>query len=133
MKKTTSLVLCVNFFKDRYILRQPLLVFWVFNNYFNLIDCCWIFKQVYNIVLPLTPKVPFINIIMIGVTGSGKSSVLGTFATALTNSDCDYIRDIYRTCPLKSREKSATKKVMYCKFKHYCVFKLQIRNLKFIC
>uniref|UniRef100_A0A8W8P034 Septin-type G domain-containing protein n=1 Tax=Magallana gigas TaxID=29159 RepID=A0A8W8P034_MAGGI len=61
--------------------------------------------------LPLTPKIPFINIIMIGVTGSGKSSFLRTFATALTNSD--YIKDIYRACPIKNREKSATKKIHY--------------------
>lgn len=57
----------------------------------------------------LTPKVPFINIIMIGVTGSGKSSLLRTFATALTNSD--YIKDIYRVGPKEGREKSVTKKI----------------------
>lgn len=59
--------------------------------------------------LPLTPKIPFINIIMIGVTGSGKSSFRRTFETALTSSD--YIKDIYRACPIKNREKSATKKI----------------------
>lgn len=51
---------------------------------------------------------------MIGVTGSGKSSLLRTFATALTNSD--YIKDIYRVGPKDGREKSVTKKVRYNKF-----------------
>lgn len=50
---------------------------------------------------------------MIGVTGSGKSSLLRTFATALTNSD--YIKDIYRVGPKEGREKSVTKKVRYNK------------------
>lgn len=53
------------------------------------------------------------NIIMIGATGSGKSSFLRTFATALTNGD--YIKDIYRVCPNTSREDSATKQVWYNK------------------
>lgn len=57
----------------------------------------------------LSPKVPSINIIMIGATGSGKSSFLRTFATALSNSD--YIKDIYRVCPREVREDSATKQV----------------------
>ncbi|XP_052693725.1 uncharacterized protein LOC128171988 [Crassostrea angulata] len=48
---------------------------------------------------------------MIGVTGSGKSSFLRTFVTALTNSD--YIKDIYSACPIKNREKSATKKIHF--------------------
>lgn len=47
--KTLYLCFMLTFFNDKYILRRPLLVFWVFNNHFNFIDCCWIFKQVYNI------------------------------------------------------------------------------------
>lgn len=59
--------------------------------------------------LRLTSKVPFINIIMIGITGTGKSSLLRTFTTALTNSD--YIKDIYRVAHKQGREDSVTKKI----------------------
>lgn len=72
----------------------------------------------------LTPKVPFMNIIMIGVTGSGKSSFLRTFTTALRHRDT--LKDIYRTCPLKGREDSATKTVRYKKKPHY--YKSQFLN-----
>lgn len=71
--------------------------------------------------LRLTPKVPFMNIIMIGETGSGKSSFLGTFTTALRCDDC--MSDIYRKCPKSGREESTTKKVRYNK-PHF--FKLQL-------
>lgn len=56
--------------------------------------------------VPLTPEVPFINIIMIGETGAGKSSFLRTFTTALTNNTD--IKDIYRVAPQKG---SVTKQI----------------------
>lgn len=59
--------------------------------------------------LRLTPKVPFMNIIMIGETGSGKSCFLKTFTTALKGD----ITSIYRTCPSEGREESATKKIHF--------------------
>lgn len=58
---------------------------------------------------------------MIGITGTGKSSLLRTFTTALTNSD--YIKDIYRVAHKQGREDSVTKKVRYNE--HDC-FKLQL-------
>lgn len=59
--------------------------------------------------VPLTPEVPFINIIMIGETGSGKSSFLRTFTTALmSNTD---IKDNYRVGPKEGREPSVTKRI----------------------
>lgn len=70
-------------------------------------------KKYYNYFKTLkneiTPKVPFINIIMIGETGAGKSSLLNTFATAISNSD--HIKDTYRVSPNNGREESVTKKV----------------------
>lgn len=57
----------------------------------------------------LTPKVPFINIIMVGGTGTGKSTFLETFTTALSNRKTK--SDIYRACPSQGREYSATKKI----------------------
>lgn len=66
-------------------------------------------KKFNTLPLRLSPKVPFINIIMIGRCGSGKSSFLRTFATALSNSD--YIKDIYRVCPKGGREETATKQI----------------------
>lgn len=48
---------------------------------------------------------------MIGETGSGKSSFLRTFTTALmSNTD---IKDNYRVGPKKSRELSVTKRVKF--------------------
>lgn len=58
---------------------------------------------------PVTKKVPYINIIMIGETGAGKSSLLNTFATAIANSD--RIKDTYRVSPNNGREESVTRKV----------------------
>lgn len=59
--------------------------------------------------VPLTPEVPFINIIMIGETGSGKSSFLRTFTSALmSNTD---IKDNYRVGPKEGREPSVTKRI----------------------
>lgn len=65
----------------------------------------------------LTPKVPFINIIMVGGTGTGKSTFLETFTTALSNRKTK--SDIYRACPSQGREYSATKKVRYNKVHFY--------------
>lgn len=61
----------------------------------------------------LTPKVPFMNIIMVGGTGSGKSTFLETFTTALGNRKTK--SDIYRACPSGGREDSTTKRVRYNK------------------
>lgn len=57
----------------------------------------------------MTSKVPYINIIMIGETGAGKSSFLNTFSTALSGGQ--EIIDIYRVSPEHGREDSATKMV----------------------
>lgn len=57
----------------------------------------------------LTPKVPVINIILIGETGAGKSSLLNTFVTAITKSP--RVKDIYRTASGRSRVKAVTQKV----------------------
>lgn len=45
--------------------------------------------------------VPYINIMMVGDTGSGKSSVLNTFATAVTNSD--RVKKIHRVFPYMTK------------------------------
>lgn len=72
-----------------------------------------------SLSFPLTPQVPYINIVMIGEAGSGKSSFLRTFTTALANTT--NIKDTYRVSPLESRETVATKKVkkntIHVKFK----------------
>lgn len=57
----------------------------------------------------LTPKVPVINIILIGETGAGKSSLLNTFVTAITKSP--RVKDIYRTASGRSRVKAVTQKI----------------------
>lgn len=56
---------------------------------------------------PLTPKVPFINILMIGETGAGKSSCLNTFASALSGK----MEEKYRISPTDGKEKSATQRI----------------------
>lgn len=67
-------------------------------------------RQNFNSLPPrLAPKVPFMNIIMVGVTGSGKSTFLRTFTTALNNRNT--MSDRYRACPIEGREESATKKI----------------------
>lgn len=64
-----------------------------------------------DLIHPITPEEPYINIVMIGETGAGKSSFLNTFATALSQKK--YLKDIYRISPkqTKNKEKSATKRV----------------------
>lgn len=57
----------------------------------------------------MTSKVPAINIILIGETGAGKSSLLNTFVTAITKSQ--RVKDIYRTASAKGRAKAVTQKV----------------------
>lgn len=62
-----------------------------------------------TLVYPFTPNVHFLNIIMVGEHGAGKSSLLKTFTTALSNKED--IADIYRIGPYSHDEKSATKKM----------------------
>lgn len=57
----------------------------------------------------MTSKVPAINIILIGETGAGKSSLLNTFVTAITKSQ--RVKDIYRTASAKGRAKAVTQKI----------------------
>lgn len=64
-----------------------------------------------TLVYPFTPNVHFLNIIMVGEHGAGKSSLLKTFTTALSNKED--IADIYRIGPYSHDEKSATKKVHF--------------------
>lgn len=59
-----------------------------------------------TLVYPLTPNIHFFNIIMVGESGAGKSSLLNTFTTALSNKDD--IADIYRIGPSTHGKKSAT-------------------------
>lgn len=56
-----------------------------------------------------TSDVPYLNIMMIGETGAGKSSFFNTVSTALENWGT--INDAYRVGSGESREKSVTKKV----------------------
>lgn len=59
---------------------------------------------------------------MIGETGSGKSSFLRTFTTALmSNTD---IKDNYRVGPKEGREASVTKRVKF--YVKLFIFKLSI-------
>nr|XP_034321641.1 uncharacterized protein LOC117688068 [Crassostrea gigas]XP_034321642.1 uncharacterized protein LOC117688068 [Crassostrea gigas] len=62
-----------------------------------------------TLVYPLTPAVQFFNIIMVGESGAGKSSLLKTFTTALSNKED--IADIYRIGPSTHGKKSATLKM----------------------
>lgn len=65
-----------------------------------------------DLIHPISPEEPYINIVMIGETGAGKSSFLNTFATALSQKK--HLKDVYRISPkqTKDKEKSATKRVM---------------------
>lgn len=64
-----------------------------------------------TLVYPLTPDVQFFNIIMVGESGAGKSSLLKTFTTALSNKED--IADIYRIGPSTHAMTSATQKVHF--------------------
>lgn len=62
-----------------------------------------------TLVYPLTPNVQFFNIIMIGEAGAGKSSLLNTFTTALSNKED--IDDTQRIGPSTHGRKSATQEI----------------------
>lgn len=64
-----------------------------------------------TLVYPLTPNIHFLNIIMVGESGAGKSSLLNTFTTALSNKED--IADIYRIGPSTHGKKSATQEVHF--------------------
>lgn len=64
-------------------------------------------KKFKTLPYPLTPKVPRINILMIGETGAGKSSCLNTFASALSGK----MEEKYRISPGDGKEKSATQRI----------------------
>lgn len=61
----------------------------------------------------ITNSVPYINIILIGETGSGKSSLVNTFATALENGN--NIMSICSSSPAISPLKSVTTQVIQYK------------------
>lgn len=73
-------------------------------------------KNFAKLSYPVTPQVPYINIVMIGETGAGKSSFLNTFATALSNSEV--VLSTYRVSSEPNYQQSATKKLdlepFYC-------------------
>lgn len=62
-----------------------------------------------TLVYPLTPNVQFFNIIMVGEAGAGKSSLLNTFTTALSNKE--EIDDTQRIGPSTHGKKSATQEI----------------------
>lgn len=62
-----------------------------------------------TLVSPLTPNIQFFNIIMVGESGAGKSSLLNTFTTALSKKED--IADIYRIGPSTHGKKSATQEM----------------------
>lgn len=64
-----------------------------------------------TLVYPLTPNVQFFNIIMVGEAGAGKSSLLNTFTTALSNKE--EIDDTQRIGPSTHGKKSATQEVHF--------------------
>lgn len=64
-----------------------------------------------TLVYPLTPNVQFFNIIMVGEAGAGKSSLLNTFTTALSNKE--EIDDTRRIGPSKHGKESATQEVHF--------------------
>lgn len=64
-----------------------------------------------TLVSPLTPNIQFFNIIMVGESGAGKSSLLNTFTTALSKKED--IADIYRIGPSTHGKKSATQEVHF--------------------
>lgn len=82
----------------KYIFQMHLLIFQVVAEYREK------FKTLSH---TLTPKVPLINILMIGETGAGKSSCLNTFASALSGK----MEEKYRISPTDGKEKSATQRV----------------------
>lgn len=64
-----------------------------------------------TLVYPLTPNVQYFNIIMVGESGAGKSSLLKTFTTALSNKE--EIADIQRIGPSTHGKKSVSQQVHF--------------------
>lgn len=62
-----------------------------------------------TLVYPLTPNVQSFNIIMVGESGAGKSSLLTTFTTALSNKE--EIDDTRRIGPSTHGKESATQEI----------------------
>lgn len=94
--------------KDKKDLAEKSQVLEGFPGYINsrvLADCLAFFKE---LSYPISQEIPYINILMIGETGAGKSAFLNTFATAL--EDSKLVKDIYKTAP-KTNGESVTRKI----------------------
>ncbi|XP_052694967.1 uncharacterized protein LOC128173291 isoform X3 [Crassostrea angulata] len=95
--------------KDKKDLAEKSQVLEGFPGYINsrvLADSLAFFEE---LSYPISQEIPYINILMIGETGAGKSAFLNTFATAL--EDSKLVKDIYKTAP-KTNGESVTRKMV---------------------